>query len=415
MKVLFMSTYDITGGAGKGAFRLFKGMQNLTPECYMLVQHKRVYDNTIFQLTDFTNPLVGNSFLRSHIEILSAIFFPHKREVLFSPSIVPEHIYRIPIVNNSSLIHLHWITHGFLLIENLQKFRKSIIWTLHDMWAFTGGCHYTLGCQNYLNSCGKCPVLGSLRMNDLSKWSWKRKNKSWRDLNLSIVTPSKWLGNCAKRSSLFKDVPITVIPNGLNTNFYKPYDKIKARRRLSLPEDKKLILFGADFIRNPRKGLRFLFEALFVLKDDPLSQSINLVIFGIGNLDDFPQTGIKTHLLNWLEKDSSLVMAYSAADVFVCPSIQENLSNTVMEALACGTPCVAFRIGGMPDLIEHQKTGYLAQPFQVEDLARGILWALENDNRWIKLSHNSRAKVKSEFELSKIVRRYFQLYKESVI
>jgi glycosyltransferase involved in cell wall biosynthesis len=281
------------------------------------------------------------------------------------------------------------------------------------MWAFTGGCHYSQDCDRYTASCGVCPQLHSNKNWDLSRWVWQRKAKAWRNLNLTIVALSSWLGKCASSSSLFNDLRVEIIPNGIDTTKYRAIERHVARELLQLPQDKHLVLFGSvKATSDKRKGFHLLQPALQDLGKSGWHDELELVIFGVSQPANPPEFGFKVHYLGTLSDDLSLALVYSAADVFVLPSTQENLANTVMEAIACGIPCVAFNIGGMPDMIEHQKNGYLAQPYKIEDLAQGIAWVLENEERHQKLSHRSREKVEQEFTLELQAHRYFSLFKE---
>jgi glycosyltransferase involved in cell wall biosynthesis len=282
------------------------------------------------------------------------------------------------------------------------------------MWPFTGGCHYSGECDKYTQSCGHCPQLNSQQDGDISGWVWWRKAKAWKNLNLTIVTPSQWLADCARNSSLFQDLRIEVIANGLDIQRYKPIEKKIARHLLGLPQDKQLILFGAmTATSDNRKGFHLLLPAIKKLSQGEIWQhKLELVVFGASEPVNPPDFGLKTHYLGRLNDDISLALVYAAADIFVAPSLEDNLPNTVMEALACGTPSVAFKIGGMPDMIEHQENGYLAHPYDIEDLAQGIHWVLEDSERYQKLCDCAREKVVREFTLEIQASKYLKLYNE---
>jgi len=320
--------------------------------------------------------------------------YPNREKSTFSSQFIPDRLSSQVDQLNPDVINLRSINNGYLKIETIAKFNKPIVWTLHDMWAFTGGCHYNGDCINYTNSCGTCPQLHSNKEKDLSRWIWQRKAKAWQNLNLTVVTPSHWLAKCAASSSLLKDTRIEVIPYGLDTEQYKPIKKSVARSILGLPEDKQLILFGAmSATSDPRKGFNFLQSALQKLSQSGWGENVELVVFGSSKPINPIELGFNSHYLGRLSDDTSLALVYAAADVFVSPSVQDNLPNTVMESLACGTPCVAFDIGGMPDMIDHQQNGYLAKHFDVEDLASGIAWVLKDEERLQKLGVNGREKV----------------------
>jgi glycosyltransferase involved in cell wall biosynthesis len=284
---------------------------------------------------------------------------------------------------------------------------------MHDSWAFTGGCYLPGDCTRYRESCGKCPMLNSSEEDDLSRRIWQRKKKAWHGLNLTVVAPSHWMADCARASSLFRDTRIEVIPNGMDVHSYKPFDKQTAREHFSLPHDKKLILFGAYGATSDRnKGFHLLTEALPKLAATTQPDMIDLVVFGIAESHKLAELGLKTHYLGWLSDDTRLAQLYSAVDVFVLPSIQENLPYTAMEAMACGTPCVAFNQGGVPDLIDHKQNGFLAHPYEPDDLARGIAWVLEDSARRKDLSNHARHKVERNFSVGMIAERHMELYRE---
>lgn len=311
------------------------------------------------------------------------------------------------------IVHLHWIGQGFVPIQELSRIRRPIVWTLHDSWAFTGGCYIPYECKNYVDKCGNCHHLASRSSFDLSRITWQRKHKHWEALNLNIVTPSQWLAGCARKSSLLNGRRVEVIPNGIDTERYQPFNKENARDILSLPAKKRLVLLGGVGIDgDPNKGYAHLKSSLEKLAADDLAKSTDLVVMGVSKPIQSLDSIFNTHYLGYLHDDVSMALAYAAADVFVMPSIQENLPNSVMESMACGTPCVVFRIGGMPDLIEHEHDGYLAQPFDTTDLARGVNWVLEDGQRWRRLSQQARKKVEQEFDIKGIAKRYVSLYEE---
>ncbi|WP_300608580.1 glycosyltransferase family 4 protein [Methanohalophilus sp.] len=303
------------------------------------------------------------------------------------------------------VVHLHWICGGFVPVQEIAKIKQPTVWTLHDMWAFTGGCHYSGNCDKYKYECGSCPVLGSVKDGDLSNWVWKRKKEYWADLDFTVVTPSRWLADCAHSSSLFEDKKIEVIPNGLDLEKYKPVSKDEARMALNLPLDKNLVLFGAmNSTGDKRKGFQYLRSAINMLSEN---LDFEAIVFGNAGVGD--QLEIPVNYMGRLP-DNMLNSIYSSADVFVAPSLQDNLPNTVMESLACGTPSVAFNIGGMSDMIVHKQNGYLAKPFNVEDLAQGIKWVVEQAQRKKHLSASSRKYVETNYEIKAIAKKYSDLY-----
>ena len=411
MKVCLLSRSDGRGGAYAAAYRLHQGLKKLNVNSTMLVGDKTRDDVTV--LSDSSKLGKGWAKISPTLDLLPLKCYPNHEKSLFSPQFLPDRLTRQVAQINPDVINLHWINGGYLKIETIAKFKKAIVWTLHDMWTFTGGCHYNGDCMNYTNSCGACPQLHSNKEKDLSRWIWQRKAKAWQNLNLTVVTPSHWLAKCAASSSLLRDTRIEVIPYGLDMKRYKPIQKSVARSILGLPEDKQLILFGAmSATSDPRKGFNLLQSALQKLSQSGWGENVELVVFGSSKPSNPLELEFNSHYLGRLSDDISLALVYAAADVFVAPSVQDNLPNTVMESLACGTPCVAFDIGGMPDMIDHQQNGYLAKPFDVEDLARGIAWVLEDEESLRKLGVNGREKVEQNYTLEIQANSYMSLYKE---
>ena len=413
MKTLLLSSSDIEGGAARATYRLHQGLRAVGVDSQMLVQTKHSDDGTVHGPS--SKPVKGIAKLKPTLDSLPLQFWRNRNCTNYSIQWLPSTISPKAAKLNPDIINLHWVCEGYLQIEAIAKLGKPLVWTLHDMWPFTGGCHYSQGCDRYTNSCGACPQLHSSKNWDLSRWIWQRKSKAWRALDLTIVTPSSWLAQCARNSSLFQDSRIEVIPNGLDTKKYKPINRSIAREHLSLPQDKQLILFGAmQATSDPRKGFQFLQPTLKKLSESKWQDKIELVVFGSSQPSSQPDLGFKCHYLGKLNDDISLALVYAVADVFVAPSTQDNLPNTVVEALACGIPCVAFKVSGMTDMIEHQQNGYLAQPFEIEDLAQGIAWVLEDGERHQKLCDRAREKVEHEFTHDLQARRYLSLFKELV-
>jgi glycosyltransferase involved in cell wall biosynthesis len=415
MKPLVISTSDIQGGAARSAYRLHQGLKSIDVQSQMLVQTKSSDDSQVIGTSASSG--IGNavSGLRLTLDRLPLKLYSKRDRTSYSLPWLPEKLASSINQINPDVINLHWINGGYLNIETIAKFNKPLVWTFHDMWAFTGGCHYNQECDRYTKSCGSCPQLNSHTNTDLSRWIWHRKAKSWKNLNLTIVTPSRWLANCAKSSSLFQDRQIEVIPYGLDIQTYRPINKQFARELLQLPQDKQLVLFGSlQATSDKRKGFHLLQPALSELSSSGWQDKLELVVFGASKPENSINFGFKSHYLGSLNDDLSLALAYSAADVFVAPSLQDNLPNTVMESIACGTPCVAFDIGGMPDMIEHQKNGYLAKAFKIEDLANGIAWIIENKERHQKLSYNAREKTEQEFALEIQAKRYLSIFQSLI-
>ena len=406
MKALLLSTSDINGGAARAAYRLHQGLQVINVNSQMLVRAKFSVDRTVIAekniLTKLGPPLSG----------LPLRLYPRRDRTMFSPQWFPDAIAPKVAQLNPDVINLHWVCNGYLQIETLAKFNKPLVWTLQDMWAFTGGCHYSQGCDRYTDSCGNCPQLHSNQDWDLSHWVWQHKAKAWKDLNLTIVAPSSWMAKCVSSSSLFKHLRVEVIPFGLDTEKYKPINRKLARDLLNLPQDKQLVLFGAlAATEDRRKGFHLLLPALQKLSSG-WQDNIELVVFGASKPENSVDLGFRAHYLGQFHDDISLALVYSAADVMIVPSIQESFGQTASESLACGTPVVAFNATGLKDIVDHQQNGYLASPFEIEDLVRGIAWLLEDGDRHRTLCASARKKAEQEFTLELQARRYLSLFTE---
>jgi glycosyltransferase involved in cell wall biosynthesis len=411
MKILHINASDVKGGAARAAHRLHTGLQALGADSRMLVQKRLSHGPDILASTNAISE--GFDTMRLSFDALPLKFYKQRQKTAFSTQWLPDRI--LPKIRQFSpdIIHLHWINQGFVQIETLAKLGIPMIWTLHDMWPFTGGCHYAEDCLGYRNACGTCPHLGSAKANDLSHWIWKRKAKSWNSINLTMVAPSQWMADCAASSSLFQHCPIDVIPHGLDLDVYKPIDRNVARDILSLPPDAKLVLFGsAHGTSEKRKGFHFLLDALTKLSQlSEGSPQIQLAVFGQTSPDRPIDFGFKTHYLGTFQDDLSLSLVYSAADVMVVPSLQEAFGQTAFEAMACGVPVVAFDATGLKDIVEHKENGFLAQPFDTTDMAKGLHWMLSDPETMNFLGQQARKKAEAEYSVTLQADRYLALSK----
>lgn len=410
MNPLILSTSDIDGGAARAAYRLHQSLQTNGTNSQMLVRAKFSAGKAV---TAYKPTLAK---LGPSLDALPLQLYPHRQRNMYSLQWFPDAIAAKVAQIAPDIINLHWCCNGYLRLETISKFNQPLVWTLHDMWAFTGGCHYSQQCDRYTQACGKCPQLDSSHNWDLSRWVWQRKLKAWQSLNLTIVTPSNWLAERAKSSSLFKDLRVEVIPHGLDTERYKPIERQIARKLLNLPQNKQLILFGASSgaMNDLRKGFHLLYPALQDLSKSGWQERVELVVFGASQPENQVDLGFKVRYLGRLHDDVALALVYGAADVTIVPSMQEAYGQTASESIACGTPVVAFDVTGLKDIVTHQQDGYLAQPFATDDLARGIAWVLADSDRHQKLSDRARSKAEREFTLELQARRYLSLFTELV-
>ena len=412
MKIVIMNTTDIEGGAARCAYRLHKGLQRSGANSTYVVQNKFSTDEDV--LTGQKKLSRVSAVIRPQLDIVPIRFYRNRVQGYFSTGLMTR--FNTSPINSLSpdIINLHYVAEGFLPIESLKQFKRPIVWTLHDSWPFTGGCHLPGDCERYQQSCGACPILGSKSPRDLSNWIWRKKSKAWRDLNMTIVTDSTWLAECVKKSSLFKNYRVEAINPGLDLNSFKPIDKKIARSLLSLPVDKKLILFGAmHSTSDSNKGFQFLQPAIQRLSKTTLGAHAELIIFGASEPSNPPDLGMKAHYMGRLHDDLSLAVLYSAADVMVVPSIRESFGQTASEAMACGTPVVAFGATGLLDIVDHKQNGYLAVPYESEDLANGIAWVLSlNGDGYKSISQNARDKVEKAFSIELMAHKYSVLFNE---
>ena len=409
MKVLHLSTSDVNGGAARAAYRLHQGLLDCGIKSYMLSQYK---DTSVDEISGpKSNPNKAIALIRTSLDNLPKLLYRNRSNPPFHLQWIPDRLSQKIRQINPDVVHLHWVCKGFVNVASLAQFNKPIIWTLHDMWPFTGGCHYAGDCNRYKYSCGACPQLQSGKEIDLSRWTWKRKNKYWKNINIRLISPSKWIQSKSAESSLFKYLPSDVIPYCLDMKRFHPANQDLARSILDLPLNKTLILFGAmNASKDERKGFQYLIPALKYLSLNDKNKTIELVVLGSEKSSKNNDVGFKIHNVGTLRDEISIALVYAACDVFVAPSQEDNLPNTVLEAMCCGVPCVAFDIGGMRDMIVHKDTGYLAKPFLIDDLAKGIAWVTDSPKRRKVLSTNARKRAVTTYDIVKVVKRHLEVY-----
>jgi glycosyltransferase involved in cell wall biosynthesis len=317
---------------------------------------------------------------------------------------------------SDDLVHLHFVAGETMSIEDIGHIRKPLVWTLHDMWAFSGAEHYgDEGSQarwraGYTRS--NRPVSDSGL--DWDRSTWQRKKRAWRR-PFPLVTPSRWLAQCARESALFRDWPVSVIPNLLDTQAFQPLDKGFCRQALGLPKDKTIVLFGAlGGAQDPRKGYPLLVEALRLWGKSVEPDQVLGIVFGQGEPAAPPELPYRLTWVGHLSDDVALTLLYNAADVMVVPSRQEAFGQTASEALACGTPVVAFAATGLLDIVEDRVTGYLARPFDAADLAAGLTWVLAVPERLRRLSEAARHRAVSLWSPQTVVAQHRELYQKTI-
>ncbi|MDD4762025.1 MAG: glycosyltransferase [Candidatus Pacebacteria bacterium] len=412
MKILHVSTDDSGGGAARASYRIHRALVHYGIDSRMCVLHRGT-----------TDPRVT---VAKHLPIASRIlhkFYLHwldytrrgwytENLVLHSFGQIGARLVEELNAGDADVLNLHWIS-NILSVTDIGKLKKPIVWTLHDMWAFCGGEHY-------VPDVAEARFRKGYRIDnrprgehgpDLNRRTWEAKRRAWVRQRFVIVSPSQWLAKCARQSILFSDAAVHVIPNPLCARAtWRPIPRDTARIALGLPINKKLILVGAvGGMKDPRKGGELLRDAAAKLKLKHAG-NVEMVVFGQDQPEESNMWPCPLHWLGRVDDDRVLVLAYSAADLMVVSSLQDNLPNTAVEAQACGTPVVAFDIGGLPDIVVHRETGWLAKPFDTDDLADGIVWILENDMRRGALSAAARKQAVERFAERVIAAEYSSLY-----
>lgn len=406
MKVFQLNDSDISGGAARAAYRIHRALRSANIDSSMLVQIAQSGDWTVRGASSKYAKLSAR--LRPQLGRLLRRTLHTENPIIHSPAVLRSKWPKLLNGSDADVIHLHWVAAEMLSIADVGRIKKPIVWTLHDMWAFCGAEHYTDDFrwrEGYHR--GNRPDQESGF--DLNRWTWLRKRRHWQR-PMHIVTPSRWLGDCVRESTLMCEWPVSVVPNCLDTDRWAPLDTVVARDLLGLPNDVPLLLFGAiGGGQNPRKGFDLLLEALKHLRGE--IQGLQLVVFGQLPPRQPPNLGFPIHFTGHLHDDLSLRALYSAADALLLPSRQDNLPNTGVEAQACGTPVVAFNTGGLPDIVEHQRSGYLAAPFDTEDFATGIAWVLKQGNS-ARLGEHARSLALARFSYPLVAQGYRAIYEK---
>jgi len=408
MKVLIVNTSDIDGGAARAAYRLHQALLMKNVDSQMLVMNKSGDDFTVLGTTSKIEKVINR--LKPALDSIPVRMYKDRSSTLFSSSWLfsKKMIEKINKLN-PDVVHLNWINGGMIRVEDLPKIKAPIVWTLHDMWAFTGGCHYDEECGLYKINCGSCPMLNSHSEKDLSYRIFNRKKRSYSKVKgLTVVGVSEWLTGCANESQLFRDVKTVCLPNPIDTLKFNHFNKQLSRELWRLPQNKKLILFGAmGSTSDPRKGFNELNSALRNIDRNDVA----FVIFGSTKPLHPIVLGCEIFYVGTLSDDVSLISLYNAVDVMIVPSQQEAFGQTASESMACGTPVVTFNHTGLVDIVDHKKNGYLAHPLDTQDLAYGIEWILDNE-KYDDLCSNARGKVMREFDSKVVAEKYINLYNE---
>lgn len=328
-----------------------------------------------------------------------------------SLAVFPSGLHRAINASDAEVVNLHWVGEETLSVSEIGAIRKPLVWTLHDMWPFCGAEHYAGDDAHARWRSGYERREAGSGALDIDRWVWRRKQKAWR--RCQLVAPSRWLADCARASALMHDWPVTVVPNPLDTDVFRPVSAPQARAEWDLPPDMPVVLFGAaGGTRDARKGWDLLVAALEILASR--GRPLACVVIGASEPLGSQRLRLPVRWLGHIDRDDRLAQAYAAADVTVVPSRQDNLPQTATEAQACGCPVVAFGTSGLPDTVEHGATGYLAEPFVPAELARGIEWVLAEPERKRRLQAQARERAVRLWSPAVVARRYVELYAEAI-
>jgi glycosyltransferase involved in cell wall biosynthesis len=420
MKILQVSTYDISGGAARATYRLHRGLRQVGQDCRMVVTQKETDDEFIIPVSAqesdenrtvdfFLSRVIQGRYIDAHRTEMS--------NTLFSLPCSGLDLSSLSLVQGADVINLHWVARfqSTFSLGRLFSLKKPVVWTLHDQWAFTGGCHYSAGCLKYRTDCVKCPQLDDDPF-QLPATTLKDKAALFRDANLTIVTPSRWMAKCARESVLFRDLRIEVIPNSLEIDLYTPLSD--GERMEPGPEGGMVtLLFGGEDGNEKRKGFKELMKAVqHCLKDERFQDlvkrsSLRLICFGRPN-HEIAALGIPVEALGFLDSDAKIRNAYAGADIFILPSLEDNLPNTILEAMSCGTPVVAFEIGGIPEMVQSGITGELAPSGEWEKLGNALLSLIFNPEKREAMRRACRKKIETEYPLHVQAQAYLALYRD---
>ena len=416
MHVILINTWDVFGGAARAAHRLYTGLRQAGVHASYLVSDKRSNDRHILELErercklDALEGAVQRNYINGNRSRLSNTYF----SFTLNGAPVAESL----VVKAADVINLHWVE-KFISnksLVQLAELGKPVVWTLHDQRPFTGGCHYTSGCTGFIDGCHDCKQL-VFDPHHLPEKVLADRQKILAAMDLTIVTPSNWLAKEAHKSRLLRDKPIRVIANSVDTDLFFPVPKGTAKSMLGISQDVVTLMFGAQHNREKRKGFDELMESLQICLQHPSFQKAceagRFQIISIGDKgSDISQLPIKSNNFGYIEDDHKLAILYSATDLFIIPSLEDNLPNSLLEAMACGTPVAAFDTGGIPDLLKQGVNGLLAEKGNTAELANAMLMLVFDSDKRARLGRNSRMLIEAAFQQESQASKYLALFEE---
>lgn len=417
MRVLIVNTSEKTGGAAVAANRLKDALNNNGVKAKMLVRDKESDDITVVGLPK--SPWMRFNFLWERLCIYFHLRLNKARLFEIDVANAGFDITALPEFKEADVIHLSWINQGMLSLRGIRKILdsgKPVVWTMHDAWPATAVCHYTHQCNYFKSSCKHCYLLpGGGGPNDLAARVWRKKQAMLKGGNIFFVACSRWLESQAKESALFTGQHVTSIPNPIDTHVFCKRDQAEARQRVGLPLDKKIILFVSQRVTDKRKGMDYFIDAVRQLVSEHPERKADTAIAILGGHSEevARELALPAYPLGYVSDEKTIVNVYNAVDTFVLPSLSDNLPNTIMEAMACGVPCVGFKVGGIPEEIDHLKNGYVARFRDVDDLSSGIHWVLfEADHE--ALSNQAVVKVAKSYSQQSVSLRYIDVYNQAM-
>jgi glycosyltransferase involved in cell wall biosynthesis len=367
-------------------------------------------DRALNQLSDVSSGITtlyegkySTGYLRyilNHIPIADKLLF-NQLDQKFTPTWLPQISYPDP---GTDVVHLHWVA-GFLSPNTIEKINSPIVWTLHDMWPLTGGCHYAKNCNRFSHHCEHCPALGSTTQNDISNKQFRAFQDALAEKEIYYIAPSEWIATKAEESAVV-DGPVETIPNCLDIRQFKPIDQALARKELSIPVESNVVLTGGIDINDQRKGGDLLVKSLHHLKEQINTEKTIVMTFGSDSIENVP---FETRSLGWVDSDK-LPYIYSSADVMAVPSRYDNLPQIATEPIACGTPVVAFDTGGLSDIVIDGKTGFLVSEYDCYEFSSRLYYLLSNMGKAEKFGKFARQHAVTSWSFEHIARKHHQLY-----
>lgn len=407
--VLHLVSGDFSSGAARGAYTLHKSLLSIGVDSNFVLSGFSSRSDVLS--ISKTPRLKALRFFQQLLDSLPVRLYRNRKKVIFSPGLVGFDITTLDAYKDADVIHLHWINSGFISLRKIKQIKKPIIWTIRDMWPMTGGCHIAkaFNCNNYLKSCGNCPQLSSNSRFDLSRLIFEFK-RSMIPASIELVGLSNWICDEVKKSPLLKNNRVTYIPNAIDSISFSPVNKKEARKILGVKTEKKIILVGAYSLDDFNKGFDLFLQSINHL--NPKDYYISI----FGELDEklIAGKGFEYKIFGRQYDEISLKLIYSHANVFVAPSLMESFGKTLAESMACGTPVVCFGATGQLDIVDHQTNGYLANPYNPKDLAKGIEW-LSSSDRYKKIRQSAIRKIRKNFNQTEIAKLYSNLYTRLLI